>query len=410
MAIAPLYCKNNTMEIEEYIRIYRDGLLNDVTKFWEKHSPDRECGGYFTCLDREGRVFDTDKFIWLQCRQVWTFSMLYNNVERREEWLNMALHGAGFLLAHGRDGEGNWYFSLTREGKPLIAPYNVFSDCFAAMAFGQLYFATGDMQYRVVAQATFNNIIRRKDNPAGKYTKAVPGTRPLLSLGLPMILSNLVLQIEKILDPALVEQVINDSVFAVMNLFYRSDRGILLERVTPDGGVSDSFDGRLVNPGHGLESMWFMMDIASRNGDARLMKQAVDISINLMEFGWDKQFGGIFYFLDIKGHPPQQLEWDQKLWWVHQEAILAMLKGYQYTGDRRCWHWFEILHAYSWARFPDSEFGEWYGYLNRRGEVLLPLKGGKWKGCFHSPRFLHLGWKALESVQETNRTKTQIVT
>ena len=35
-------------------------------------------------------------------------------------------------------------------------------------------------------------------------------------------------------------------------------------------------------------------------------------------------------------------------------------------------------------------------YLNRRGEVLLPLKGGKWKGCFHVPRGLYQLWRILQ--------------
>jgi N-acylglucosamine 2-epimerase len=85
-----------------------------------------------------------------------------------------------------------------------------------------------------------------------------------------------------------------------------------------------------------------------------------------------------------------QLEWDQKLWWVHLETLVALAMGYLLTGNNECWKWYERLHDYTWSRFPDPEHGEWYGYLNRRGEVLLPLKGGKWKGCFHVPRGLLL--------------------
>jgi N-acylglucosamine 2-epimerase len=128
----------------------------------------------------------------------------------------------------------------------------------------------------------------------------------------------------------------------------------------------------------------------------------VDISLNMLEYGWDKEFGGIFYMMDIKGHPPQQLEWDQKLWWVHQEAILAVLKGFMYTGNERCREWFVRLHDYTWDHFPDRQYGEWFGYLNRRGEILLQLKGGKWKGCFHGPRFLYQGWKALDIIAGKN--------
>jgi N-acylglucosamine 2-epimerase len=63
--------------------------------------------------------------------------------------------------------------------------------------------------------------------------------------------------------------------------------------------------------------------------------------------------------------------------------------GYVSTGRKECWEWFERVHDYTWKVYPDPQFGEWFGYLNRRGEVLVPLKGGKWKGCFHLPRALY---------------------
>ncbi len=388
------------MDFNNYKDLYRGNLLNDVIPFWVEHSIDKEYGGYFTCLDRQGNVFDTDKFIWLQCREVWMFSVLYHEAEKKQEWLDLAVSGAEFLKKHGRDEAGNWYFSLTREGKPLVQPYNIFSDCFAAMAFGQLHKATGDESYAEISVQTYHNILRRRENPKGKYNKLYPGTRPGKGLALPMILSNLALEIEHLLDSGEVRETLDYSVGEVMDSFYRPEEGVLTEVVNPDGSFQDSFEGRLVIPGHGLESMWFMMDIAERTGDTGLIKKAVDISMNLLEFGWDKKYGGIFYMLDIKGHPTQQLEWDQKLWWAHEEAILTVLKGYLHTGDEQCLEWFEKLHDYTWNHFPDPEYGEWFGYLNRRGEVLLPLKGGKWKGFFHVPRFLLKGWKTLEALAE----------
>lgn len=392
---------------EVYLEQYRSGLLEDIIPFWLAHSVDSQFGGYFSCLDRNGEVFDTDKFIWLQCRQVWTFAMLYNQVEKKQQWLDVALQGARFLSEHGSDDQGNWYFSVTREGEPLVEPYNIFSDCFAAMAYGQLYRATGDPAHARIASDTFFNILKRQANPKGKYNKAYPGTRPLQSFALPMILTNLVLEIEHILEPSLVEQTISAGIDTVMNKFYRPEFGVILENIGADGSFSDSFEGRLVNPGHGLEAMWFMMDLAARSKDKALMQKAVDISLKLLEFGWDKEYGGIFYFRDIKGHPPLQLEWDQKLWWVHLEAMIAMLKGYLHTGNETCLEWFERLHDYSFTHFADNEYGEWFGYLNREGSVLLDLKGGKWKGCFHVPRAFFQAWKTLEQIEKKSRLSPQ---
>ncbi len=326
--------------------------------------------------------------------------MLYNRVEKRQEWLDMAIHGADFVLKHGRDALGHWYFSLDREGRPLVQPYNIFSDCFATMAFGQLYIATGNSSFADIATNTFDSILRRAGNTKGIYNKAFPGARPLQSFSLPMILCNLVLELESLLSKELFNQTIEDGIISVMNRFYRPELGLIVEHIQPDGKMSDSFEGRLVNPGHGIEAMWFVMDLAEKLNQPELIAKATTITLSTLDYAWDKKYGGLYYFLDLKGHPPQQLEWDQKLWWVHIETLISLAKAYLHTGNTACREWFKKVHTYTWDHFVDEKNGEWFGYLNRRGEVLLPLKGGKWKGCFHVPRGLYQLWKTTERIME----------
>ena len=386
----------NPLDLKQYSALYKHELLQNILPFWLKHSKDEVNGGYFTCLDRTGNVYDTDKFIWLQGREVWCFSYMYHHVEAKEEWLEMARQGAAFLEKYGRDEKGNWYFSLTAEGKPLVHPYNIFSDCFATMAFAALDKASPNELYKKIALDTFENILKRQHNSKGIYTKAFPGTRPLKNFSLPMILCNLSLELEHIIGTERVNSFIPTVIHEIMNVFYQPQLGLIMENVKQDGTFSDSFEGRLLNPGHVIEAMWFIMDLGKRLKDEALIKKACNIMLDTIEYGWDKEYDGIFYFLDVKGHPTQQLEWDQKLWWVHVEALVALAKGYAYTGDERCAKWFEKIHTYTWNHFRDKEYGEWFGYLNRRGEVLLPLKGGKWKGCFHIPRALYQVWRTLE--------------
>jgi len=385
--------------------------------FWARHSLDHQHGGYFTCLARDGSVFDTDKFVWLQARQVWTFCMLYNRVERRPEWLDIARRGAEFLQAHAMDKNGDWYFALTRQGEPLVRPYSIFSDCFGAMAFGQYAVASGDDHAASLAVDTYRNILRRQDNPKGQYNKLVPGTRPLKGFALPMILCNLTLELEGVLPTDEVERTIDTCVHEVMDVFLDPERLLVYENVAPhrgprqgpDGSHVDSFDGRLLIPGHGIEGMSFILDIARRRKDPSLAARATDAILSILDFAWDAQYGGLFYFMDADGHPPQQLEWDQRLWWVHLEALLALVSAYRETGRDLCMQWFRRIHDYTWDHFPDPTYGEWYGYLNRQGEVLLPLKGGKWKGCFHLPRTLFRCWQEFETLATTppNEDRTQ---
>jgi N-acylglucosamine 2-epimerase len=388
------------VNFKELAEQYKKELLENVVPFWLDRSPDKEYGGYFSCLDREGHVFDTDKFVWLQGREVWLFSMLCNQMEQKQEWLDAAVSGAEFLKKYGHDGNLNWYFSLTREGKPLIEPYNIFSYTFATMAFGQLSKATGNQEYADIARKTFDIILAKTGNPKGQWNKAVPGTRDLKNFALPMILCNLSMEIEHLLDETFLKETMETCIHEVMDIFYRPELGLVVENLNTDGSLSDTFDGRLLNPGHAIEAMWFIMDLGVRLKRPDLIKKANKIAVQMVEYGWDRQYGGIFYFMDRLGHPTQQLEWDQKLWWVHIEALITMLKGYQLTGSKESLEWFEKIHQYTWSHFKDQENPEWFGYLNRRGEVLLPLKGGKWKGCFHVPRGLYQCWQTLEKINQ----------
>ena len=386
------------MDFKQLAEQYKSELLDKVVPFWLEKSQDLEHGGYFTCLERNGDVFDTDKFVWLQGRKVWMFATLYNKVEKRQEWLDCAIQGAEFLKKHGHDGNLNWYFALDREGNPLVEPYNIFSYTFAVIAFGQLSIATGNQEYADIAKRTFDIVLSKVDNPKGKWNKAAPGARSLKSFALPMILCNVALEIEPLLDADFMEKTINTCIHEVMDVFYRPELGLIVEHLSTEGELVDCFDGRLLNPGHAIEAMWFIMDLGKRLGRQDLIEKAVQIALNEAEYGWDKKHGGIFYFMDRLGRPCQQLEWDQKLWWVHIETLITMLKGYQLTGNAKCLEWFERVHDYVWTHFTDKEYPEWFGYLNRQGEVLLSLKGGKWKGCFHVPRGLFQCWQILEDL------------
>ena len=305
-----------SMNFQQLAEQYKSELLDKVIPFWLEKSQDKEFGGFFTCLERDGSVFDTDKFIWLQGREVWMFATLYNKVEKKQEWLDAAIQGAEFLKTYGHDGNLNWYFALDREGHPLVEPYNIFSYTFAVIAFGQLAIATGNEEYAEIAKKTFDIVLSKVDNPKGKWSKASPGARALKSFALPMILCNVALEIEPLLEPAFLEEKIRECVHEVMDVFYRPELGLIVEHLGVNNELVDCMDGRLLNPGHAIEAMWFIMDLGKRLGDQALIDKAVDIALKEVEYGWDHQYGGIFYFMDRLGHPLQQLEWDQKLWWL----------------------------------------------------------------------------------------------
>lgn len=386
-------------QVNSYTELYKVELLNNVIPFWSEYSLDWKNGGYFTCIDQQGKVYDTDKFIWLQARQAWTYAMLFNRAEKNADWLQIAENGILFLKKYGRDEDGQFYFSLTKEGTPLVHSYNIYSDCFAALAFNEYYKATEDVESREIAINTFNQFLKRKTNPKGRFEKTT-GNRPVKSFGLSMMTAYLSVELEDIIDGSFAKEVFEDCAHEILNVHYNKEDKVIYEHVGVNGEFLDTFEGRLINPGHGLEAMWFLMNLAMKLERPEWIERSSDICIQILEHGWDSQYGGIFYFLDSKNAPLQQLEWNQKLWWVHQEALIALSKSYLLTNRTDIWNWYQKVHNYAWSHFPDKENGEWYGYLNQQGEPNSSLKGGKWKGCFHTPRAMYECWQNFEKLTE----------
>ncbi len=377
------------MNFTPYLQRYEKELTENVIPFWEKNCIDHEYGGYFTSLDRDGSVYDTEKYMWMQWRIVYMFATFAMTDYRKDHFIDIAKQGFDFLTRHGKSEDGTYYFALNRQGEPSIAPYNIFSDCFAAMGAAALYRADGGEIYRKEAENAMHNYIRRMNNPKGRWEKSLPGRKKRLSLGHFMILANLGNVMKDNLGTSQFDGDTEQAVRTVMAKFHHPEFNILFENVNPDGTFDlDSCDGRLINPGHGLESMWFVLQYAEKNNDHDLIRQAANIIKGLFEFGVDKTHGGIYYFMDVLNKPHLELQWDMKLWWPHNEAMIAALYAYRLTGDEYFLSKFMEMDEYSFAHFKDPDHPEWFAYLNRRGEPTHLLKGGKWKTFFHLPRAL----------------------
>ena len=170
--------------------------------------------------------------------------------------------------------------------------------------------------------------------------------------------------------------------------FLKPDEKALMEVVAPDGSLIDHTDGRTLNPGHALECSWFIMHEGRLRGNEAYVKLGLQILDWMWERGWDQDFGGLFYFRDLKGLPVQEYWHDMKFWWPHNEAIIATLLAWKLTGDVKYAAKHQQVHDWSFAHFPDREHGEWFGYLHRDGRISQRAKGNMFKGPFHLPRML----------------------
>lgn len=126
---------------------FESELFASVIPFWERHSRDREHGGFWNCLDRQGRVFDVTKYGWLQGRETWLFSKLYRTVEQKPEWLAMARSGAEFLRFKALTPDDRIPFRMTADGTPIYIQRKIFSECFYIMAMAEYARASGDEGY-----------------------------------------------------------------------------------------------------------------------------------------------------------------------------------------------------------------------------------------------------------------------
>ena len=383
-------------ELREF---YHRQLLEDIIPFWMKYSLDRQYGGYFTCLDRDGSVYNTDKYAWLQGRQIWMFSKLYNEMEPRPEWLEVATLGVNFICEHGFDRRGRMYFAFTRDGRPLYKPWDIFSETFAIIGLAEYSRATGDVGILKRAQKLYWNVIRRVKR-GDLSTHTVPKTREVETLAIPMILLVTTQELEQVSPAPRFSDIIDNCLQKILYLHACDEKKALFENIAPDGSRLDSPRGRCISPGHAIESVWFILREGKQRNDRKIIDRALQILDWSLEWGWDREYGGLFYFVDSEGKPPEQLEWDMKLWWPHTEVLYALLLAYHLSGEKVYWDWYEKVHEWTFNHFPDPQYGEWFGYLHRDGTSALYLKGSMWKGCFHLPRSLFLGMKILEKIEK----------
>ena len=382
------------------LQAYRDWVRSELessANFWLKNGMDRKYGGVYTCLDRKGEIYSTDKSVWMQGRCGWMFSHLCSVYGSRPEWLEAARSCLDFLEDHciNHAAGGRMYFTVTEDGQPLRQRRYYFSEAFYAMANGEYYSVTGEREHLERARRAYDlywDLAHGMPDPTGLGPKTIPETRTGRAFGTPMIILN-VTSILLQADPerrALYEERAAQCVDEMFRYHVKPELKCVLENVAEDGTPRLYYtEGRTVNPGHDIEGVWFLLEHAQRTGDRELVKKAAQIFDWAIEAGWDKEYGGLLYFVDCLGKPPEAYEHDMKLWWPHNEIMISSLMLYRDTGDEKYFDWFEKTVAYCREHFSDPEYGEWYGYLRRDGLPTQPsTKGSTFKGPFHLPRAL----------------------
>ena len=392
---------NTTEYLQTWSDSYKNDMINNIMPFWMKYGLDRKNGGVYTCLDRDGALMDTIKSVWFQGRFAFTCSYAYNHIEKNVEWLNAAKCTLDFIEAHCFDKDGRMFFEVTETGLPIRKRRYVFSETFAAIAMSEYAIATGDRVYAEKALNLFKEIRRFLYTPGilePKYCDRVK----MKGHSIVMILINVASRVRAAINDPILDQQIDESIAELRKDFIHPEFKALLETVGPNGEFIDTNAARTINPGHCIETSWFILEEAkNRNWDKAMVDTALTILDWSWEWGWDKEYGGIINFRDCRNLPCQDYAHDMKFWWPQTEAIIATLYAYQATKDEKYLEMHKQISDWTYSHFPDNEFGEWYGYLHRDGTVSQPAKGNLFKGPFHIPRMMTKSYVLCQEILST---------
>lgn len=386
-------------ELTELKDFYKKQLLNDTLPFWFPRSLDKEYGGYLLMRDVDGTLLDDDKAVWIQGRAAWLLSTLYNTVEPRQEWLDGAKIGIEFLEQYCFDTDGRMFFHVTRDGKPIRKRRYFYSETFAVIGMAAYAKVSGDERIAQRAREIFGQCLDYASTP-GLLAPKFTDTRPVKAIGVPMIMINTAQQLRDTIGDPRCDAYILKWISEIEKDFIKDDLKCVMEQVATDGSIVDHFDGRMLTPGHAIEAAWFILNEAKyRNNDPHLIQIGCKIIDYMWERGWDKEYGGIYYFRDVYDKPVQEYYQDMKFWWPHNEFIIATLLAYTMTKNAKYAEWHKKVHDYAYSHFHDKLNGEWFGYLHRTGTVAQTAKGNLFKGPFHLPRQEWYCWRLLEETQ-----------
>ena len=390
--------------LDEVRKRYYDELVNDVLPFWLKYGMDPVNGGIYTGLDRDGSLIESDKSVWFQGRALWTFCTAYEKVGRKQEYLDAATSLVHFLEDHCFDSDGRMFFRVTADGRPVIKRLRYFfSETFAIIGFAAYSRITGREEYKKKALELFDFVEKLRTSKGILIPKFNPEVEPSISFGGPMILLNVLSELRAACpeDSEKINRSMAGLLEEVEKYFVRDDLKVVLEQCAPDGRfMKEHYEGRLLNPGHAIEGAWFIMNEGLASDDRHL----IDLGLKMLDWmwsvGWDEECGGgIIQYRDAIGLPVSEYHQDMKFWWPQCEAAIATLMAYSITKENKWLCRFEMVDEYIEARFPDREYGEWFGYFHRDGSLATRIKGNLYKGPFHVPRMYMKCIEILDSME-----------
>jgi N-acylglucosamine 2-epimerase len=410
------------MTLRELRSFYAGHLTRVILPFWIERGIDRGHGGFYTCFENSGaRLRSTDKYTWSQGRFLWVLSRLCADFANLLDPAALAAcegamkRGAEFLRSHAIADDGRVHWALDEEGRPLLvdrfgkqaAPgepgvQSITADLFLIYGFAEFARSSGERAYLDLASSLFDSAAARIASGDFRWAPHQGNPRGFRLHGVPMIMletaQELALAAERF-DTAAAGRyagIARRYLEEIRGTFLAGD--LIREMVREEGAKKrGELLGSFVNPGHALEDSWFMLHFAMRHGAPGLVPAVLGIIRRTVAVGWDAAHGGLLLYAHESGGCPRgevrpenegepivaslANDWDQKLWWVHSEALYALLLAHELSGDPWFLEQHRKVHGYVFALFPnpDPRIGEWIQIRDRAGSpidrvVALPVK------------------------------------
>jgi len=387
--------KISDLNLKKLRETYMEALLEKFIPNMDSYVVDHELGGFMCSVDiLTKKLTNTYKRAWFEGRGIWMYSFLYNNIEKKTRYLEIATKSKDFILKL-LPKDGSYYISsFTKEGTPIgNVEGDIYGNLFVAEGLSEYSMAVGDKRYFDQAKDIILKAVERYDRPEFSYAykaeNRVAGPR---ILGHWMILLSLSTQMLRQRPDKEIRALADRCVDAIMNHHLNSEFKLLNEALDHDmSPLSDPIASQFGDIGHGCETLAFVMNYAVLIKDASLFKRASAEFKRHVDVAWDDIYGGHFHVLDNVSTNTWTLN---KLRWLQEEILIGAMILIEHTGDEWALNCFARTEAYVREKYVRPE----YAFVIDSGDRKMEKHSRVRAEHYHYPRQLMVSILAIDRI------------
>ena len=388
-------------------------LSNNLMSFWTHNTWDIEYGGFLTRLDRRGKLFDaSEKVLMMQVRMISSLAAAHRFGLTDYGYLDLADRGFDYLVNTFWDKEnGGFHYSVERDGTPKSKRKNTDFHGYAMTGLVEYYLASGKEDALEWADRVFDLLLDKAADRDMGFMEDFDGSDWLVLNADQMRLSDQkgiktidmhanVLEGMMYLAGATDADKHKNALFRLLDLIcimgIHLDHGCTVTAFDADWNPVGDSQGRMTTSyGLNVELAWFIWQAASVLKEENEMYHTTALRLvdHALEFGFDKDRGGLAAFGPVTGHVLGAEELGEerllKSWWAQAELLNALCDACRRTGDIK--YFKALVKTFDWIQNfqMDHEYGDWYqDTCWRTGQPVTTDKGGEFKTAFHAGRAL----------------------